>query len=273
MTKPIAFITGTSSGIGLAASIELAKAGYHVIATMRDLQKKGHLLQQAKEANVLENIEIHSLDVTKPEEVNAVAKWVWEKHGRLDLLVNNAGIAITGAAEEIPLIDWKKQLETNFFGVVSVTQAFLPMLRQQKRGLIVNISSGAAFLGSSYTAPYTASKYAVEGFSESLRFELSPFGIHVVLVEPGFYQTNILQKKSRVSPSSPYAIDAQRVQSFVDRFANHAKDPQIVARKIVAIAKKKSPRMRYICGGDARWLYFIKRFVPFRLIEWFFHKI
>ena len=169
--------------------------------------------------------------------------------------------------------EWQKQMKTNFFGVVHVIQAFLPLMRQNRQGCIINISSGAAFLGSPYTAPYTASKCALEGFSESLRLELAPYGIKVVLVEPGFFQTNILKHQPFMTENSPYREDQQKVQSFIDRFSNQAKDPRQVAKKIVQIAQMRSPKMRYIVGSDARSLYLIKRFVPFGFIDYFFKVI
>ncbi|RAL24412.1 SDR family NAD(P)-dependent oxidoreductase [Thermoflavimicrobium daqui] len=273
MDRPVAFVTGASSGIGLATTLALAKEGYHVIAAIRNLQKQGEILQPAKKENIQARIQICELDVTKPEKASIVANQVWEEHGRLDILINNAGISVPGAVEEVDFLDWRKQFETNFFGIVYVTKAFLPMLREQKRGQIINMSSGASFLGSPYTAPYTASKCAIEGFSESLRFELLPYGIYVVLIEPGFYQTNILKRETNISPHSPYKADVERIQSFLNRFSNQAKDPRIVGEKIVAISKKKAPRMRYICGGDARRLFWIKRWLPFRAIEWFLQRM
>jgi NAD(P)-dependent dehydrogenase (short-subunit alcohol dehydrogenase family) len=273
MGNPIALVTGASSGIGLATVVELAKAGYDVLATMRNPERQDQLISQAKQAKVLHQIEVWQLDVTDPEMVKRVANDVEEKFERLDLLLNNAGIAVTGVTEEIVMEKWQKQLETNCFGVVTVVQAFLPLMRQNRQGCIINISSGAAFLGAPYKAPYTASKCALEGFSESLRLELAPLGIKVVLVEPGFFQTNILKEQPFIRESSPYYEDARKVQSFIDRFSSKAKDPRQVAKKIVQIAQSRSPKMRYIVGNDARSLYLIKRFVPFRLIDFYFRSI
>lgn len=273
MDRPVAFITGTSSGIGLETAIALAQQHFDVIATMRDLTKKEELLQRAKQLGLVKQIEVRELDVTNVEAAVELAKQIWTQYKRLDVLVNNAGIAVTGACEEISMSEWKEQLETNFFGIVNVTKAFLPYLREQCSGRIINISSGAAFLGSPFTAPYTASKCAVEGLSESLRFELLPFGIDVVLVEPGFYQTKILKQMMRVSQDSPYAQYDQHVRAFIDRFSSQAKSPQRVARKIAAIATAKRTRMRYICGIDARLLYWLKRTAPFAWLEVVFHRL
>lgn len=273
MERPVALVTGSSSGIGLETVIAFAQEGYHVIATMRDLSKQDALIERVQKIGVAQQIQVMPLDVTQPQAAQQLAEQVWREHQRLDVLVNNAGIAVTGAAEEIKDTEWTEQFDTNFFGVVYVTKAFLPYLRKQRSGRLINLSSGAAFVGSPFTSPYTASKCAVEGFSESLRLELLSFGIEVVLVEPGFYQTKILKQMARVSANSPYARYDKRVQSFVGRFSHRAKSPQFVAKKIVTIAKTRHPRMRYICGSDARLLYLIKRMLPFAWIEWVFRRI
>lgn len=271
--RPVALITGASSGIGLETVFALAQQQFQVIATMRDQSKKERVIKRAKELGLENQVDIRILDVTHPEEVSSLAKQVWSDYQRLHVLINNAGIAVTGSCEEIDLSEWRKQFETNFFGVVNVTKAFLSYLREQGSGRIINISSGAAFLGSPFTAPYTASKCAVEGLSESLRLELLPFGIQVILVEPGFYQTKILKQMERTTANSPYAQYDQHVQAFVGKFSRQAKSPQIVAQKIAAIATAKRPRMRYICGSDARLLYWLKRILPFSWIEGIFQRL
>lgn len=273
MERPVALITGASSGIGLETVFALAQQQFQVIATMRDQSKKERVIKRAKELGLENQVDIRILDVTHPEEVSSLAKQVWSDYQRLHVLINNAGIAVTGSCEEIDLSEWRKQFETNFFGVVNVTKAFLSYLREQGSGRIINISSGAAFLGSPFTAPYTASKCAVEGLSESLRLELLPFGIQVILVEPGFYQTKILKQMERTTANSPYAQYDQHVQAFVGKFSRQAKSPQIVAQKIAVIATAKRPRMRYICGSDARLLYWLKRILPFSWIEGIFQRL
>ena len=273
MEKPVVLITGASSGIGMETAVALAQQDYVVIATMRNLSKKEAIMQRAKQLGIEQQIDVQLLDVTHSEEIHLFAEQVWTKYKRLDVLINNAGIAVTGSCEETQISEWNKQFATNFFGIVNVTRAFLPYLREQRSGRIINISSGAAFLGSPFTAPYTASKCAVEGLSESLRLELLPFGIKVILVEPGFYRTKILKQMMRVPADSPYADYDQRIRAFVERFSGRAKSPQIVARKIAAIAATKHPRMRYICGMDARLLYWLKRVFPFSWIEAVFRRL
>ena len=165
MKKKTAIVTGSSSGFGLLCVTELAKVGFEVIATMRDLNKADLLLQQCKRQNVSESIHIHALDVTSKESIENFKKWL-EQWPSIDVLVNNAGIALGGMIEELPLEDYRLQFETNFFGVIGVTQAVLPFMRKQGSGRIINMSSISGQMGFPGLSPYVASKHALEGFSE-----------------------------------------------------------------------------------------------------------
>lgn len=191
---PIALITGTSSGFGLLTALTLARRGYKVIATMRDLNRKDELVEQAEQAGVLERIHLMTLDVTDESSVASAIHAVTELFGRIDVLVNNAGFAVGGYVEEVSMEAWRRQMETNFFGLIAVTKGVLPIMRMQRAGLIINVSSVSGLTGFPGYAPYAASKFAVEGFSESLRQEMLSFGVRVVLVEPGSFRTPIWGK-------------------------------------------------------------------------------
>lgn len=207
--RKVAFITGCSSGFGLSFSIGLAKEGYDVIATVREMSRANALKEAAIKAGVEKQLFLYEMDVTNPEQVQKTVEKGLAQLGRFDVLINNAGFASGGFTEELPLEEWRRQFETNFFGVVSVTRAVLPTMRKQGSGKIINISSVSGKFGFPTLGPYVASKFALEGFSESLRLEMRPFGIDVILVEPGAYQTDIWQKGLQgqaeyVGAESPY---------------------------------------------------------------------
>ncbi len=266
----IALITGSSSGIGLETSVYLARRGYTVWATMRSLEKAGEL-QKIIESERLP-IEIAPLDVCNDSSVkNAVAK-ILQKSGRIDVLVNNAGYGLRGAVEEVSLAEWQAQFETNFFGAIRVTQAVLPQMRKQKSGTIVNISSVLGRMAIPFTGPYTASKFALEGLSETLRYELAPWGIRVILIEPGFIATNF-QANAQLSQNaqredSPYAqfkqANARRVQGRINRAPSGA----VVAQAIYEAISRPNPKLRYGVGREAQWVLPLRRFLPSRLFEY-----
>jgi NAD(P)-dependent dehydrogenase (short-subunit alcohol dehydrogenase family) len=273
--QPIALITGTSSGFGLLTAIILGKAGYHVVATMRDLSKQTMLLERAKAENIVQHIECMQLDVTDEKSIVQVIQTIQQKYHRIDVLVNNAGYAVGGCVEDIPLTDWRLQFETNFFGLVALTQAVLPMLRQQKKGKIINVSSISGRVGFPGYAAYAASKFAVEGFSESLRHEMLPFGVYVVLVEPGAYKTEIWGKgfaTMRNSPESAYRAQLQAVLRYTRKASETAPDPQDIAALIVRITAKPSPKLRYPLGKGARLTLWSKSLLPWKWFEWILKK-
>ncbi len=268
--QPVALVTGTSSGFGLLTALALAGAGYRVIAAMRDLSRRGPLLEQAESSGIRHRLECIRLDVTDERSIAQAMMTIREKYGRVDLLVNNAGIAVGGAVEDIPMEDWRRQMETNFFGLVAVTKQVLPLMRGQRRGTIVNVGSMSGRFGIPGYAPYAASKFAVEGFSESLRHEMLPFGVHVVLVEPGAYKTAIWQKGFagiRTAPDSPYRARLQAVLRYSERAARTAPDPREIAALIVRIAGKRYPWLRYPAGKGVRLLLFALAVVPWKWRE------
>jgi NAD(P)-dependent dehydrogenase (short-subunit alcohol dehydrogenase family) len=270
MPDKIALITGSSSGFGLLTSIELAKAGFRVIATMRDLSRRDRLDQAATAAGVAGQLDIRALDVTNFQALPAVVDAVVRDHGRLDVLVNNAGFAVAGFAEDIKLEELRRQFETNFFGAVAMTKAALPTMRRQHAGHIIMVSSIGGLLGSVSVSSYSASKHALEGWSESLRLEVNALGIKVVLVEPGAYLTDIWTRgavmgEKATQETSP---NIQRILRMRDRIqALPKRDPIEVARLITSIAQDPNPKLRYLVGRDAKIQLAMKRILPWKRFE------
>ena len=185
--EKVALVTGGSRGIGFVTSTTLARNGFLTYASMRNLDKEKEIrLVVDKEKIPLKTIQ---LDVTDSTSVNNAIKSIMEQSGRIDVLVNNAGYGLVGAFEELGIEEIKQQYETNFFGIIRVTQAVLPIMRKQKSGIIVNMSSGAGRFGYPNGSAYVSTKFALEGLSESVAYEVEPFGIKIVLVEPGFVRT------------------------------------------------------------------------------------
>src|ERR1051325_9386967 len=191
MPDKIAVITGSSSGFGLLTSVELAKAGFRVVSSMRNLAKRDALDRAAQIAGMSERIDVRELDVTHFAAIPEFVAAVLRDYQRIDVLVNNAGFAVGGFAEDIQLEELRLQFETNFFGAVAMTKAVLPLMRQQQSGHIIQISSIGGLQGAISVSSYCASKHALEGWSESLRLEVNPLGIKVVLVEPGAFDTGV----------------------------------------------------------------------------------
>ncbi len=270
MPDKIALITGSSSGFGLLTSIELAKTGFRVVATMRDLGRRDRLDQAAAAASVTGRLDIRSLDVTNFDALPAFVDAVVRDHGRLDVLVNNAGFAVAGFAEDIKLEELRRQFETNFFGTVAMTKAVLPTMRRQRSGHIIMVSSVGGLLGSVSLSSYSASKHALEGWSESLRLEVNALGIKVVLVEPGAYLTDIWTRgavmgEKATQETSP---NIQRILRMRDRIrALPKRDPIEVARLITSIAKDPNPKLRYLVGRDAKIQLAMKRILPWKRFE------
>jgi NAD(P)-dependent dehydrogenase (short-subunit alcohol dehydrogenase family) len=258
-------ITGTSSGFGLVTVVELAKRGWRVFATMRNLARKDALEAALDKAQVRDCVDISALDVTDPASVQAaVARTLAATGGQLDAVVHNAGVAIGGAFEDIPDADLRRVVETNFWGVLELTRALLPTFRQQRSGRIVIVSSESAFAGQPANGIYCASKWALEGWAESLAFEVSRFGIDVVLIEPGPYVTDIWQSSPRISPEgSPYRAWAQYVFRAGDaHVAARARDPIEVARKIAGALEARHPSFRNPVGRLARVTHFLRGKIP-----------
>ncbi|MED1472208.1 SDR family oxidoreductase [Bacillus salipaludis] len=274
MEKKIAIVTGTSSGFGLLTVIELALKGFTVIATMRDLTKSEQLLGLAEEKQVVDFIHVHLLDVTSPESINAFKSFLSEWPS-IDVLVNNAGFAVGGFSEELSIEDYRKQFETNFFGVIAVTNTVLPFMRANGQGRIINMSSISGRFGFPGLSAYSASKYALEGYSESLRLELKPLGIDVSLIEPGSYQTNIWTSVDdlMVDTDSPYATYMKSILKEIESGQADYGDPMEVAKLVAEIATQvKSPKLRYPIGKGVKSNLFLKNILPWEKLETFIVK-
>jgi NAD(P)-dependent dehydrogenase (short-subunit alcohol dehydrogenase family) len=241
-----------------------------VIAAMRSPDKRHALMEKADAAGVGGRIEAAFFDVADEAAVKAAIDDVLTRRGRIDCLVNNAGFAVGGFAEELSPAEWRSQFDTNVFGLVTVTRAVLPHMRERGSGHIINISSVSGAAGFPGLAAYCASKFAVEGFSESLRLEMLPYGVYVSVVEPGAYKTDIWQKALdavRVEPGSAYAGKVQRYKAKIAAEMENARDPAEVARLIARIALTPKPGFRYASGKGTGAIILLKRWLPWPLWE------
>ena len=269
MSDKIAIVTGSSSGIGLLTAVELAKNGLKVVASMRDLERRTRL-DEAAIAQVTGQLDLRRLDVTDFNAIPAFVERVPRDYGRIDVLVNNAGFAVAGFAEDMKLDEIRLQFETNFFGQVALTQAVLPTMRRQRSGHIIMVSSISGLHGALSISSYSASKFALEGWSESLRLELNALGIKVVLVEPGSFQTdiwtrNVLIGQKTVDGSSPNRARGEKMRDAVQKMRK--RDPVEVARLIARIVQDPNPRLRYLVGPDAHIQLWLKRALPWKWHE------
>ena len=267
-----ALITGASSGFGLLTSVTLAKRGWRVLATMRDLNRGGKLESAARDAGVLERIEFHALDVTKTEQISVIAEHTAKRGEPLHALVNNAGFAVPGFAEEVTDAELRDQLDTNFFGAAAVTRAMLPLMRRQGFGHVVMVTSISGRLGFPGVSSYAASKFALEGWTETLRYEMAPLGIQVVLVEPGSFDTDIWTRNAKLTakmrdPQSPNAARLARWRSRLDANAKNRANPQVVTDRIAGILENPHPKLRYVIGRDARMALLMNRLLPASVFE------
>lgn len=265
-------ITGTSAGFGLLATVELAKRGWRVIASMRNLDRKGPLEAALASAGVAHNVDFVQLDVTDAASIaTGVEKTLAITGGFLDAVVHNAGVAAGGAFEDIPEAELRRVMETNFFGVMALTRALLPTLRKQRSGRIVIVSSESAFNGQPGNSIYVASKWAVEGWAESLAYDVDQFGIQVLLIEPGPYVTDIWQASPRFAPSgSVYRRWSEVVFRAGDaHLAAKGRDPQEVAVKIANVLESNRPSFRNPVHRIAHFTHFARGKVPSRWIRKF----
>jgi NAD(P)-dependent dehydrogenase (short-subunit alcohol dehydrogenase family) len=254
----VAVVTGSSTGIGYETSLILARNGFLTYATMRNLNKSQNLKSIATKENL--PIRIKHLDVTDDASVkDAIQAISSETTGRVDVLVNNAGYGLNGAFEDLAMDEIKTQYETNLFGLIRTTQAVLPIMRRQKSGTIVNISSGAGRFGFPGGSAYVSTKFAVEGLSESMSYELEPFGIKVIIVEPGVIRTNfgnglVIAKKSQ-DPNSPYTQLMRKMATSFEELMKNASSPDLVAKVVLDAVRNESPNLRYLAGNDVEaWL-------------------
>lgn len=254
--QKVAVVTGSSSGIGYETALALARNGFRTYATMRNLAKGKPISEIAKK----ENLPLHlvKLDVTDDKSVADAIRTVKSDAGRIDVLVNNAGYGVMGPLEDLSMSEIKAQYETNVFGLIRVTQAVLPVMRKQKSGTVVNISSVGGKMALPFSSPYIGTKFAVEGLSESIAYDLGPFGIKVVIIEPGAIKTNfdsgmVVAQKSRNS-SSLYYNTMQKFEQSLRSIVEKGSPPSKVAKVILDAVNAQNPDLRYTVGDDAAFL-------------------
>jgi NAD(P)-dependent dehydrogenase (short-subunit alcohol dehydrogenase family) len=253
--RRVALVTGASSGFGLLTSVELATRGFRVFASLRDLGRASHLERAAAAAGV--KVEKVELDVTRPNSITATLEQIERRAGGLDVLVNNAGFGLGGFFEDLELSELREQMETNFFGAAAVLKAVIPSMRERRRGRLINVSSVNGRIAAPGLSAYSASKFALEGLCEALRYELAPFGIAVVIVEPGTFRTEIFARNRRVArrasdPASPYYEMTQAMTRHIDRrMARSHADPRQVASAIGELATVERPPLRRVVGREA----------------------
>jgi NAD(P)-dependent dehydrogenase (short-subunit alcohol dehydrogenase family) len=260
MNKPVVLITGASSGIGRACADYLYESGFNVYRASR--RSPAHGMEDAASLQV---------DVTDADSVNACVRRVAQKEGRIDVLVNCAGFGLAGSVEDTSIEEIKAQFETNLFGAIRVCQAVLPLMRQQRAGLIVNISSIAGLISLPFQGIYCASKFALEGAMEALRMEVSPFGIRVVLVEPGDFNTSFTAHRQRAAQSVESLVYRERFEkalSVMERDERGGPSPLAVAHLMERIINEPSPSCRYIIGTlSERAAIILRTLLPCRLYE------
>ncbi len=259
MSDPkIVLITGASSGNGQATARLLAQQGYRVFGTSRTPASSEPPPQ----------VELIALDVRSDESVAAGVRTVVEQAGRIDVLINNAGYELGGALEETTLDEAKGQFETNFFGVVRMVRAVLPMMRQQQQGQIIHIGSLTGLVGVPFLGMYSASKFALEGYTEALRHEVKPFNIRVSLVEPSFLKTPMMNARQlaahRIGEYDPWR---QRALDAIHESEEKAPGPEMVARAVLKVIESKAPRLRYVIGQQAAVISRLRRFLPEGMFE------
>lgn len=265
MSKTV-LITGTSSGIGKSSAEVFAAAGWEVIATMRT-PEKGHAFDKFK------NVEVLKMDVTKPEQIEETFHYVHKKYGRLDVVVNNAGYGVDGIFEAMDDEVIRRQFETNVFGLMRVTREAIRHMRVQGHGTIIQVSSMGGRLAFPMYSIYHGTKWAVEGFSESLQYEVEPFGIRIKLVEPGaiktdFYSVGRVHVNSGTEPE--YDNFVKKVEAVSMEAGKNGSPAELVAKTILRAANDKGKRLRYKIGYPAPLLLSLKRWLP---EQWFFSLI
>jgi len=250
--EKVAIVTGTSSGIGFETVLALAKEGYFTYATMRNTTKSGKIKEIAQKENL--KINILELDVDDENSVKDAIAYVLDQKQRIDILVNNAGWGLWGCVEDVSVDEFKEQFETNFFSIIRLIQEVAPTMRKQGSGTIVNVSSVVGRIGFPASPAYISSKFALEGLSESLRFELAPFGVNVIIIEPGVIKTNFMKNMKMAKKSeldTVYKGITTKVVSGVKMMAEMGTSPKEVSNTIVTAIKDKNPLPRYVVGNDA----------------------
>jgi len=254
MEKKVVLITGGSSGIGKATGIYLSSLGMKVYGTTRNLEKYPDFT----------HFTLLELDVKRPDTIQSAIHDIVTKEGKLDILINNAGVGITGPVEETPIEEINKVFDTNLNGPIRMMQAVLPQMRGQRNGLIINVTSIAGYMGLPFRGIYSATKGSLELVTETLRMEVRPYGIHVVNVAPGDFATNIASGRyhAPILENSPYTAYAKTLES-INTDVKTAQAPTAVARKIHSILQMENPKGHYLVGTPMQRLsVFLKKILP-----------
>ena len=251
--QKVAVVTGSSSGIGYATALQLARSGYLTFATMRNPAKGTELVKAAENENL--PVRVEQLDVTDTNSINNFMARIGSA-GRIDVLVNNAGYGLFGALEDLSIEEIRAQYEKNLYGLIMVTQAVLPLMRKQKRGIVLNVSYLVGRIGLPSAAAYASTKFALEGLTEAMAYELEPFGIRLVIIEPGVIKTNFISgmvvPKKASDSSSPYSQLVQKMNAtFGSLMKNGSSSPEDVAKAILQAVTAENPELRYVVGSDA----------------------
>ena len=255
----VAIVTGSATGIGYETAVHLAKNGFHTYATMRNPQKANGITEMAKTEKL--PLSLIQLDVTDDISVTKAIDTVINESGRIDVLVNNAGYGLVGSVEDMSIEEMKAQYETNVFGTFRVTKAVLPHMRMQRGGSIINISSIAGRIALPLYSAYVSTKFAIEGLSESMAYELEPFGIKVAIIEPGAIKTNFRREQAAKGSSedSPYSRIMQSPSRVIQKMLGHRLYAEEVAKTIIQAIENPKPKLRYIVGKDAEELIELRR--------------
>jgi NAD(P)-dependent dehydrogenase (short-subunit alcohol dehydrogenase family) len=250
--KKVVLITGVSSGFGQASARLLAQSGHIVYGTVR------------KDCEVPVGVKLLKMDLTDPASIRAAVAEVVSKEGRIDVLINNAGMHLGGPIEEAPEDLFKRQMDTNVNGLVLVLQAALPQMRSQKAATIVNFSSIGGLMGLPFQPFYSASKFAIEGLSEALRMELKPFGIRVVVINPGDFATKNTDNRINITvPGGPYEAQFRISQTKFEQDERGGKNPEVMAKVMLKIVESKCPKNRYVVASfEQRFSIFLKKVLP-----------
>jgi NAD(P)-dependent dehydrogenase (short-subunit alcohol dehydrogenase family) len=271
--QPVVLITGGTDGLGRATALLLAERGYRVFAAGRSAEKRAQLDALAREKKL--PLETLTLDVCDQQSVEQGVAEVLAKAGAIDVLINNAGVVIVATVEEMSMADWRSQFETNLFGVIRVTQAVLPGMRERRKGRIVMMSSVAGLVTPPTYGPYSATKHAIEAISNAMRHELYPFGIATVLIEPGYIVTGIQQASAELSKqylenrdSGPYAaIHGKSRNARNSARASSGTTPEDCARVILRAVQAKNPKARYTVTPLATMVKWVRRVLPDSLLD------
>jgi NAD(P)-dependent dehydrogenase (short-subunit alcohol dehydrogenase family) len=249
MSKVI-LVTGAGRGLGTDIAREALAAGHQVVATGRRPEEVEKTLGGPQD-----NLLVTKLDVTSLEDAEAAAQAAVDRFGRIDVLINNAGNFFAGYFEEITPAQMRQQIETNLFGPMNVTRAVLPLMRKQRAGHVITLSSSAGIIGQEFCVAYAASKFGVEGWMESLRYDVEPYNIHTTVVEPGFFRTELLVDASTTWPEPTIDDYAERTTATIAAWKSmngrQSGDPAKLARALLTIADQEKPLLRFVAGADA----------------------